>query len=451
MAQKRGPDKGGSGKKKDLTRSQQKFMAKKSTRKISQKFGRIRKAGFAIKKMTDKMTQGEQFVDFSDNSRAKYGAAEFHKNMLNGSLFNASSTTCAELSKIKAKEEGGRSSGCEWQRLKINSANDERSMRVLEDDARRAIEQLRRDGRLPDTPTFAVDIHLEERWDGERLVTRGVSEAQARINREARRRLRKERKLVRSKSSRGTSQFEAYIVLQCVDKGVQIVVACLRVDDLSNLARFISVLADKIKALGISRARLLLDREFFNEAGIEELIRTRFRWITPCRNTPAVKKALAKFAETGKKTGVVRMTITGEDGRQVQYWMRIEPRKKGEEDDGDEDGAAGSRKGRKLEPHERFIGFAVSHRSEKPRHYKKRRGIETRFKMVSNRRNKTSSTLPNARFLCIIYSLFASNVWVVINSVFWRRPSDYVPRISLAAVLSMSVRMLEIREPKPPP
>ena len=182
--------------------------------------------------------------------------------MLNGSLFNASSTTCAELSKIKAKEEGGRSSGCEWQRLKINSANDERSARVLEDEAREAIEELRRNGRLSDTPTFAVDIHVEERWDGGRLVTRGVSEAQVKINREARRRLRKERRLVKSKSSRGTTQFEAYIVLQCVDKGVQIAVACLLVDDLSNLARFIPILADKIKALGISRARLLLDREF---------------------------------------------------------------------------------------------------------------------------------------------------------------------------------------------
>ncbi len=60
--------------KKDLTKSQRKFMGKKSTRKMSQKFGQIRKAGFAIKKMTDKMTEGEQFVDFSGDSRAKYGA-----------------------------------------------------------------------------------------------------------------------------------------------------------------------------------------------------------------------------------------------------------------------------------------------------------------------------------------------------------------------------------------
>ena len=71
--------------------------------------------------------------------------------------------------------------------------------------------------------------------------------------------------------------------------------------------------------------------------------------------------------------------------------------------------------------------------------------------MASNRRSKTSSRLPNARLLCFIQSLPASNVLPVIDSVFWRRPSDYVPRISLAAVLSASVRMLEIREPKPPP
>ena len=103
---------------------------------------------------------------------------------------------------------------------------------MLEDRAREAIAQLRRDGRLPDIPNFAVDLHIEERWDCGRLVTRGVSKAQAKINEEARKRLARERGLVRSRSRRGTSQFEAYIVLQFVDKGVQIVVACLRVDDL---------------------------------------------------------------------------------------------------------------------------------------------------------------------------------------------------------------------------
>ena len=134
--------------------------------------------------------------------------------MLNGSLLGASSATCAELSKIKAEGEGGRSSGCEWQRLRINSADDDgRTIRMLEDRACEAIAQLRRDGRLPDTPNFAVDLHIEERWDGRRLVTRGVSGAQVRINGEARKRLAKERGLVRSKSRRGTSRFEAYIVL----------------------------------------------------------------------------------------------------------------------------------------------------------------------------------------------------------------------------------------------
>lgn len=449
MAQNGGRQKGGRAKSGGLTKSQNKLKGKKSSRKISKKLARTRRGGLAVKRMIDKMSEGEQFVDFSDDPRARYGAREFHKNMLNGALLNASSTSCAELSKIKAIEEGGRSSGCEWQRRKINSASDPRTMRVLEEEAREAIEELKRSGRLPKILNFAIDLHFEERWDGARLTTRNVSKAQAEINREARRRITGERGLVKSKSRRGTSYFEAYIVLQCVDKGVQVVVACLRVDDLSNLARFIPILAEKIKALGIHRARLLLDRGFFTEACLDELNKSKYRWIAPCRNTEAVKKALADFAKTGKKTGVVSMTVTGEDGRKTKYWMRIEPRKEGEEDE--EDGAGASKGRKRLEPHQRFIGFAMSHKSEKPRHYKKRWGIETRFKMVSGRRNKTSSTLPNARFLCFVYSLFASNMWVVINLEFWRRPSDYVPRISLAAVLSMSVRMLEIREPKPPP
>ena len=154
MAQKRGARRGGGGKRKNLTKSQQKFMAKKSTKKMSQKHGRIKKAGLAVKRLADELTRGEQLVDFSDDPRAIYGAREFHKNMLNGTLFSASSTSCAELSKIKAQGEGGRSSGCEWQRLRINSADDGRTMRVPDDRAREAIEQLRCDGRLRTPPTL---------------------------------------------------------------------------------------------------------------------------------------------------------------------------------------------------------------------------------------------------------------------------------------------------------
>ena len=178
------------------------------------------------------------------------------------------------------------------------------------------------------------------------------------------------------------------------------------------------------------------------------MCRRRRRRIAPCRNTGAVERALANSAEAGKGTGVVHMTVTGADGRQMGYWMRIKPRRK---DEGEKDGAGARRGGKGLKPHQRFIGFAMDHKPEKPRQYKKRWGIETRSKMVSDRRNKTSNALPSAHLHCFGYSLLASNAWAVINSVFWRRPPECVPRILPAAVLFMSVRMLEVREPKPPP
>ena len=90
----------------------------------------------------------------------------------------------------------------------------------------------------------------------------------------------------------------------------------------------------------------------------------------------------------------------------------------------EEDGAGAGRGGKNLGPHQGLIGFAMSHESERPRHYKKRRGIETRFKMVSGGRDKTPSTLPKAWFHCFASSLLASNMWVVINLELWGRPSD---------------------------
>ena len=450
MAQKKGRSEAGANKKRDLSGRQRAFLGKKVNKTKTRKFTRIKKAEYALNKIVAVMSKGEQLVDFPKGKNRRYGPRQFHKNMLGGMLLNGSSTACAELSKIRAIADGTEATaGCEWQRLRLITAYDKRTVRVHRGTAHEAIDQLRRDNRLPDTVTFAADLHFEERWDGAQLITRGVSLKQAGINREARRRLARKRGLVKSRHSRGTCWFEAYIVLQIVDKGAQIVLACLPVDDLSDLARFIPIMAKEIKAAGIARARILLDRQFFDEADVRGLEMTGFRWIVPCRNTPEVKRALAEAVAKGKDTGVVRMTITGRDGRKSEYWMRYEPRKKGEEDE--EDAGRGRKGGRKLEPHQRLIGFAMSHKSEKPRRYRKRWGIETRFKMVSNRRIKTSSPLPNVRLLAFVYSLMGTNVWVMINSVFWRRPSDYVPRISLAAVLSMSVRMLEIREPKPPP
>ena len=449
MAEKKSRQGGGAGKRRDLSGRQQKFLSKKRSKGQTRKFTRIKKAEYAISKMAAQMSEGEQLVDFPKGKNRRYGPDQFHKNMLGAMFFNGSSTAYAELSKIKAMADGSdQTAGCEWQRLRSLTANNARTIRVLGSTARGSIGNLKKDHRLPEVPTLAADLHFEERWDGARLIKRGMSLKQAGINRAARRRLARERGLVKSRHRRGTCWFEAYIVLQIVDKGVQIVLACLPVDDLSNLARFIPILAKEIRAAGINRARILLDRQFFDEADVRALKGTGFRWIVPCRNIPEVKKALAEAVARGKDTGVVRMTITGRDGRKSEYWMRYEPRKRGEEDDED----AGMRRGRKkLEPHQRLIGFAMSHKSEKPRRYRKRWGIETRFKMVSNRRIKTSSPLPNVRLLAFVYSLMGTNVWVMINSVFWRRPSDYAPRISLAAVLSMSVRLLEIREPKPPP
>ena len=269
---------GGGGKGDKLTKSQKKVTERSSYKKMSRKMTRITKARFKVAKMVDEMSEGEQFVDFSNSPHAIYGPREFHKNMLNATLFGASSAACAELSKIRVLtgEGASRSAGCEWQRQRINAADDGRTMRVLEASGREALAKLAADNRIPKGASVAFDLHFEERWDGARMIEQGVSKKQGRINREARDRLVESRGLVKSRPSRGTSYFEAYIVAQIVEKGAQVVVACMRVDDLSNLARFIPPLAEKIRAAGVSRATCLMDRVFFNEACIRELNRAGF-------------------------------------------------------------------------------------------------------------------------------------------------------------------------------
>ena len=99
-----------------------------------------------------------------------------------------------------------------------------------------------------------------------------------------------------------------------------------------------------------------------------------------------VKARIRSGVEGG---GTLVVMLFGWDGTaRTDSDTLAEPRKRGQEDpDGvgpgsGQAGGKGKKGGRKREAHQRLIGFAMIHKSKKPRRYKKRREIETRFKMA---------------------------------------------------------------------
>lgn len=106
----------------------------------------------------------------------------------------------------------------------------------------------------------------------------------------------------------------------------------MHVDSMAGLEMLVPEIADVLESMGIRTGMLLLDRGFFTGPMIEALNAARFDWMTPRRNMPTAKKALAGAGADacGK---AVQMEATSKDGEPAKYWMKVARGRRGEEED----------------------------------------------------------------------------------------------------------------------
>ena len=278
------------------------------------------------------------------------------------------------------------------------------------------------DGRRMDV---AIDMHDISRWDGKHGA-----------------------ELVRSKAKNGTSLFERYITVQCVNSKVQLTLGTFPVPALEDNADFVRGTVRTCKDKGVRIGVVLLDRGFFSTAVVRVLKEEGVHYLMPCVNTSNVIKALTEFAE-GKRPGVSRFRIAKSEKDYVEYDMiitgrrRKRRRKKGREADEEK-------------PEERYIAFATNMPKIDIGRYAKRWVIETGFRMVENERVRTRSKSPTARTYCFLYSLILFNAWVIANAELTCNPHmlggaySRITQTDMKMIILAEVVPWDLIRPEPP-
>ena len=238
--------------------------------------------------------------------------------------------------------------------------------------------------------------------------------------------------LRRGKRKDGTTRFETYATLQCVEEGRRAQIACEQTGLFAENADVVESLVTASRLEGVRVFLLLVDREFFSSKVMNRMNRLRQRLLMPCRLTSGVKRALEEYAQ-GKREMISRYTLNPsakEEGEEpASFNLVILPRR-------------GCKEG-ETDPAKRFVPFATNipvgdilwNVRKLPEDYRRRWGIESGYVGVERLRARTTSRNHSVRLLYFYYSLILYNAWLLANLQlamrFFRVPLMVEPLIPL--------------------
>ncbi len=236
--------------------------------------------------------------------------------------------------------------------------------------------------------------------------------------------------LTRGKFKAGTTKFETYATLQCVEEGRRDQIACSHVGFFDYDADAIESLLEQARLQEVEISLLLLDREFFSSLCILRLEKNGQRYLMPCRLTPGVKKAIIEYAR-GERKRLSRCTITPLEGAPASFNLLILPKKGCEKEE---------------DPLKRYIAFATNipmrlvtwNVARLPEDYRRRWGIETGYSEVEEFRARTTSRNHALRLIYFFHALILYNAWLLANLIIARKFSKLLtkPMIGLQLVRS---------------
>ncbi len=212
--------------------------------------------------------------------------------------------------------------------------------------------------------------------------------------------------LKRGKRKDGTTRFETYATLQCVEEGRRAQIACEQTGLFAENADVVeSLLLTASRLEGVRVFLLLLDREFFASRVMNRMYRLRQRFLMPCRLTSGVKRALEEYAQ-GKREMISRYTLNPSEKEEgvepASFNLVILPRR-------------GCKKEGETDPAKRFIPFATNipvgdilwNVRRLPDDYRCRWGIESGYAGVERLRARTTSRNHSLRLLYFYYALYS--------------------------------------------
>jgi hypothetical protein len=226
--------------------------------------------------------------------------------------------------------------------------------------------------------------------------------------------------ITRGKRKAGTTKFETYATLQCVEEGKRAQLACVHVEALDDNADVIEELLEHSRLQEVEVSLLLLDREFFSALGIARLGKVGQRYLMPCRLTSGIKAAIMEHAH-GRRKRVSRYVLKPSEGESVPFNLVILPRKRCESES---------------DPLKRYIAFATNiprrfvmwNLRRIPEDYRRRWGIETGYAGVERLRARTTSRNHALRLLYFFYALVLYNAWLLANLIIAKRFSKILTK-----------------------
>ncbi len=293
-----------------------------------------------------------------------------------------------------------------WVRDAVEKVEESRMTLMLNDALQSTLEQLEPFGLFATPVMAALDKHKIPRYDP--TTDKGY--------------------LTRGKHERGTTTYETYGSLQCVEEGMRAQIACEHVGLFDENCELVRTLVTRARLEGIRVSLLLLDREFFSCKVINELKSLRQSFLMPCRMTSGIKAALMEYTE-GRRPMVSRYTMQVGREDESSFTLVIFPKTGCEKE---------------TDPLKRYIPFATNlpmgkilwNISRLPKDYRRRWGIERGYVEVERFRAKTTSKNHTLRLLYFFYALILCNAWLLANLIIAKRFSKFLeePIIRVAIV-----------------
>src|SRR3972149_5648151 len=345
----------------------------------------------ASKEAFDKATLimcSEVSIPVSHRYNARYGAKDLHHALMSLSISNGYAESGMRRLVVEASSLDVPSGA--WGRDAVESVQEGRMIVMLNDALQSTLDKVKPFDVFTTSVIAGLDKHKVPRYDS--TTDRGY--------------------LTRGKYERGTTTYETYATLQCVEEGRRAQIACEHVGLFDENMYLIDRLLTSAKLNGIDISLLLLDREFFSCTVINGLKRLHQFFLMPCRLTKGVKQALTEYAQ-GTRKPISSHVIRGYGGgdqqqKEASFTLVILPKR----------GC-----GKEIDPLKRYIPFATNIQSGKilwnvsrlSKDYRLRWGIETGYNAIEQFRARTTSRNHSLRLLYFYYAMILYNAWLLAN------------------------------------
>ncbi len=350
-------------------------------------------------------------IPTSDRYNSKYGEKDLHHALTALSISNGYAES--GMSELAIEASSTKIPSGSWVRDTVERVQEGRMTVMLQEALQSTLDQIKPFGVFSTPVVAGLDKHKIPRYDP--TTDRGH--------------------LTRGKHERGTTIYETYGSLQCVEEGRRAQIACEHVGLFDENSELVERLLTRARLEGMRVSLLLLDREFFSCKVINVLRRLRQIFLMPARMMSRIKDAMMEHVQ-GKRPMISRYVMREGQEDESSFTLVIFP-KAGCENEED--------------PLKRYIPFATNmpivkilwniHKLLKD--YRLRWGIESGYVGVEQFRARTTSRNHSLRLLYFYYALILYNAWLLANLTLAKRFSKFLEEpIIRVAIIKAAIRSI---------